>query len=110
MRYFRLLIGGFALLGAQLSFSDTPMGVYYQMQVSDPGAVVAAMTEFQNSETAKDRKVTFDTDAQDGSKRVQETPPSPESERPSGGSSGSPLAVLSDSSSSGARKRPRILP
>ena len=57
-RYFRLLIGGFALLGAQLSFSDTPMGVYYQMQVSDPSAVVAAMSEFQNSETAKDRKVT----------------------------------------------------
>ena len=51
MRYFRLLIGGFALLGAQLSFSDTPMGVYYQMQVSDPSAVVAAMSEFQNSKT-----------------------------------------------------------
>ena len=58
MRYFKLLISGFALLVAQLAFSDTPMGMYYQMQVSDPGAFVAAMSEFQNSETAKDRKAT----------------------------------------------------
>jgi len=50
---FRLWIGALALACVQQGFSNTPMGVYYQMEVSDPSAFVAAMSEFQNSETAK---------------------------------------------------------
>jgi len=55
---FRLWIGAIALMCVQQVFSNTPMGVYYQMEVSDPSAFVAAMSEFQNSATAKNRNAT----------------------------------------------------
>ena len=55
---FRLWIGAIALMCVQQVFSNTPMGVYYQMEVSDPSAFIAAMSEFQNSATAKNRNAT----------------------------------------------------
>ena len=54
----KLLLGALALMCVQQAYSNTPMGVYYQMEVSDPSAFVAAMSEFQNSETAKNRNAT----------------------------------------------------
>ena len=54
----KLLVGALALMCVQQGYSNTPMGVYYQMEVSDPSAFVAAMSEFQNSETAKNRNAT----------------------------------------------------
>ena len=55
---FRLWIGAIALMCVQQVFSNNPMGVYYQMEVSDPSAFVAVMSEFQNSATAKNRNAT----------------------------------------------------
>ena len=38
---------------AQTTFAETRMGIYYQMTVSDPSAMVAALDTFRSSSVGK---------------------------------------------------------
>ena len=51
MKFFSLFLGLFLL--AQTAAAATPMGTYYQVNVTNPAAVVAAIDEYVASPTGQ---------------------------------------------------------